>query len=256
MTQSLPHFKPVTQIYPCDREDKKIFFCPEESVFYSQCLDRMVLDSCEDSTTLVEFGSGEGSPVINSLLNHRFNGLINGYELNPQAYEIAQMRIAHHHLSHHYVVHNDSFFNREQPAAGTFLIANPPYLPAIDNDLYLPDLHGGIDGASITKQLLTLGYPSAMLMVSAYSDPIGTIEHAISKGYQVDDFMASPMSFGQYSSEPKVRQRITELHASHKAFYSQNIYMLAGILFKKSHPFKPDLSKELIQVMTSLQTYS
>jgi hypothetical protein len=60
------------------------------------------------------------------------------------------------------------------------------------------------------------------------------------------------MSFGYYSSEPKVRQRISELHEDHKAFYSPNIYILAGVLFKKQHKLKADLSAELIKIMTAL----
>jgi methylase of polypeptide subunit release factors len=252
MTQSLSRFKPVDRLRSSDRNTQTIFFCPEESMFYSQCLDRMVLDNCENATAIIEFGSGEGSPVINSLLKHRFDGLINGYELNPQACEIAQARIEYYDLSHKYVIHNASFFHQERPSDRTWLIANPPYLPAIDNDLYMPALYGGTDGSSITKELLAMEYPSAMLMISAYSDPIGTIEYAVAQGYQVDDFIASPMSFGYYSSEPKVRRRIAEMHQQHKAFYSQNIYVLAGVFFAKRHNRKSDLSMELIKVLTAL----
>lgn len=104
----------------------------------------------------------------------------------------------------------------------------------------------------MTKQLLTRGIPNAMLMISAYSDPIGTIEYAIDQGYVVEDFMTSPMHFGYYSSEPKVKQQIIELRNQHKAFYSRNIYILAGVLFKKSHSAKQDLSAELIKVMNTL----
>jgi methylase of polypeptide subunit release factors len=252
MNRSLSRFKPASRPRLPDRTAQAMFFCPEESMFYSQCLDCMVLDRCEDSTAIIEFGSGEGSPVINSLLKHRFNGFITGYELNAQACEVAQARIKHHQLSRRYVVHNSSFFNQALPSSETCLIANPPYLPAIDNDLYLPALHGGVDGASITKEILAIGCTSAMLMISAYSDPIGTIEYAIAQGYQVDRFVAAPMSFGYYSSEPKVKQRIAELKQQDKAFYSQNAYILAGVFFTKRHKLHNDLSMELIKVLTSL----
>lgn len=76
--------------------------------------------------------------------------------------------------------------------------------------------------------------------------------YPIANGYQVEDLIVAPMSFGYYSSEPKVRQRINELHKLHKAFYSQNIYFLAGILFKTQHNLKADSSAELIKVMTAL----
>jgi len=60
------------------------------------------------------------------------------------------------------------------------------------------------------------------------------------------------MSFGYYSSEPKVTKRIAELQKHYKAFYSPNIYILAGVLFKKCHNLKADLSTELIKIMTAL----
>lgn len=259
MNNFLLSSKKVVATYPLDYVTQKtdyipqeVFFCPEESLFYSQCLERMVLNVWEDTTSIVEFGAGEGSPVINSLLKSQFNGLINGYELNAKACEVAQSQIERYKLSHKYVVHNSCFFDRDWQSEETYLIANPPYLPAINNDLYMPALHGGQDGASITKQLLSLDCQSAMLMISAYSDPVGTIDHAIAQGYQVTDFITSPMSFGYYSSEPKVRQRIAELRQHQQAFYSSNIYILAGVLFKKQHSKKADLSTELIKIMTAL----
>jgi methylase of polypeptide subunit release factors len=252
VTSKLTSLKPVKN-YPLNFAHQEVFSCPEESKFYSQCIDRMVLTASKDFTSVIEFGAGDGSPVINSLLKNQFNGVINGYELNPQAYAIAKSWIEIYKLESSYKVHN-SCFNAATNGTNQsdFLIANPPYLPAIDNDLYIPALHGGTDGAAITKQLFLKNFPNAMLMVSSYSDPVGTVETAIAQGYQVEDFITSPMSFGYYSSEPKVKQRITELNQLGRAFYSDNIYILAGVLFKKSQKSKIDLSKELIKVMTAL----
>jgi methylase of polypeptide subunit release factors len=252
MNRLLLRSKPIVKTYTTNYVAQEVFFCPEESLFYSQCLERMVLNTCEDCNSIVEFGAGDGSPVINSLLKSQFCGLIQGYELNAKSCEVAQFRIDRYNLSDKYVVHNSCFFQRDWQSEGSYLISNPPYLPAITNDLYMPTLHGGTDGSSITKQLLGLDCPSAMLMISAYSDPVDTIEYAIAQGYQVQDFMTSPMNFGYYSSEPKVRQRIAEMHRHGKAFYSSNIYILAGVLFKKSHKLKADLSMELIKMMTAL----
>jgi methylase of polypeptide subunit release factors len=252
MNRTLLRSKPLSKTYRSEQVPHEMFFCPEESLFYSQCLERMVLNNCNDFTSIVEFGAGDGSPVINSLLKSQFSGLIQGYELNRKACEVAQYRIDRYNLSHKYIVHNSCFFKKDWQSEENYLISNPPYLPAIDNDMYLPALHGGIDGASITKQLLGMDCQNAMLMISAYSDPVGTIEYAIAQGYQVDDFIASPMMFGYYSSEPKVKQRIAELQDGGKAFYSQNIYMLAGVLFNKKQDLKADLSMELIKIMTSL----
>ena len=51
---------------------------------------------------------------------------------------------------------------------------------------------------------MTLGFDSAILLISSYANPVETLEHARQQGYQVTDFMVTPMPFGTYSSEPKV----------------------------------------------------
>ncbi len=51
---------------------------------------------------------------------------------------------------------------------------------------------------------MTFGFDSAILLISSYANPVGTLEHARKNGYQVTDFMLTPMPFGYYSSEPKV----------------------------------------------------
>ncbi|WP_242059828.1 methyltransferase [Oscillatoria sp. FACHB-1407] len=239
----------AADFYNCSEED--VFFCPEESQFYSHCLERLVFSHCKPSDQVVEFGCGDGSPVINALLRTPFNGTIYGYELNPSACEIANSRITRYKLDQKYTVYNHSFFDAHHSDAH-YLIANPPYLPAIDNDICMPLLHGGTDGATITNRLLTLGYPSAMLLVSSYSNPVGTIALALEQGYNVADFMVTPLTFGYYSSEPKVRDQIAKLRGDRKAFYSKNLYFLAGVLFQKQDIAKADWSAELLRTLTAL----
>jgi methylase of polypeptide subunit release factors len=230
---------------------KSIFFCPEESNFYSHCLETLVFNQCEDSDSIIEFGSGDGSPVINSLLRTRFNGLVHGFELNNSAYKAANSIIEEYNLSDRYIIHNQCFFDSSKPDA-EYLVSNPPYLPAPDNDIYLPALHGGTDGATLTKQLLSLGYENALMLISSFSDPEGTINHARDEGYSVADFVVVPLPFGYYSSQPKVKNTIEELRKNNMAFYSGNIYFLAGVLFKKQQEANQDLSQELVQVLTAL----
>jgi hypothetical protein len=91
-----------------------------------------------------------------------------------------------------------------------------------------------------------------MVLISSYSNPIGTIDYALEKGYAVANFMLKPLPFGYYSSEPKVRSRIRELRRNRQAFYSSNIYFLAGVLFQQHQICTMDLSNELIQVLTAL----
>ncbi len=249
LSQTLPVRENVAQIQSFPNE---VFFCPEESQFYSQCLEKMVLSRCRSSETVIEFGSGDGSPVIQSLLRAPFQGKIYGYELNSTACKLAQSRISQYQLSHQYVVRNQCFFEGYQRVNANYLIANPPYLPAPDSDICMPALHGGVDGAKITKRLFTVGCDHVLSLISAYSNPVETIEYALAQGYQAVDFMASPLKFGYYSSESKVRKAISYLKSDHKAFYSSKVYLLAGVLFEKQGDSTRNLSAELLQVMTAL----
>lgn len=229
---------------------EELFCCPEESNFYSHCLETWVLNQCSHSELLVEFGSGEGSPVISSLRNTRFDGVIHGFELNSSACRLANLNISEYKLSSKYIIHNACFFSSSRPRA-RYLISNPPYLPAPDNDICLPLLHGGPDGSALTKQLLSLNYDKALLMLSSFSDPRGTIEYARSRAYSVIDFVVTPLEFGYYSSEPKVKIRIDQLKKSGRAFYSDQFYLLAGVLFGKRDQASDDMSADLIKVMTT-----
>ena len=247
MKETLSRSEEASKFY----SQTEVFFCPEESQFYSHCLERLVLSNCVCSELVVEFGCGDGSPVINSLLRAPFDSSIHGYELNSAACKVAKSRTEKYQLGTKYVIHNESFFESLRPKAD-YLIANPPYLPAPDDKILMPLLHGGMDGAAITKQLLSLNYPNVLLMISSYANPVETLSYATAQGYHVADFMVSPLKFGYYSSEPKVENSILELRKNRKAFYSKNIYFLAGVLFKKQQESSVDLSTELVQVMTAL----
>lgn len=229
---------------------KDVFYCPEESDFYSQCIKELVLKQCKKSEIIVEFGSGDGTPVINSLLETEFKGKIYGFELNESAYEVAKSNVRKYQLDSKYIVQNQSFFSSLNKNA-EYLISNPPYLPAIDNQIYQPLLHGGVDGSDIARKLLSLNYENVLLMVSSYSNPQSLVECAKSNDYSTGNFIITPLNFGYYSSEPKVKSAISEMQKKGLAFYSENIYLLAGVLFTRNQ-VTVDLSSELIQIMTSL----
>ena len=199
----------------------------------------------------MEFGSGDGSPVINSLLRNNFDGVIQGFELNTSAWKVANSTIDEYNLTNKYIIHNSSLFNSSQPDA-EHLVANPPYLPAPDDDIYMPLLFGGVDGATITNDLLSLGYENVLVLISSFSNPTSTLNLAKENGYCVQNFMVLPLQFGYYSSDPKVKNHIEELRKNNMAFYSGDYYFLAGVLFNKCQDSVVDLSNQLAQVMTSL----
>ncbi|GAB1540035.1 hypothetical protein NUACC21_27040 [Scytonema sp. NUACC21] len=177
--------------------------------------------------------------------------MIHGFELNTSAWKVANSTIDEYNLGNKYIIYNSCLFDASQPKAD-YLVANPPYLPAPDNDIYMPLLFGGEDGATVTNNLLSLGYQNVLLLVSSYSNPKSTIAYAKANGYNVTNFFVLPLQFGYYSSEPKVKQHIEKLRKHGMAFYSGNHYYLAGVLFQKSQYCEVDLSNQLAQVMTSL----
>ena len=75
---------------------------------------------------------------------------------------------------------------------------------------------------------------------------------SLEQGYYISKFLVSPLEFGYYSSEQKVRNTIAQMREKNMAFYLQNIYLLAGVLFQKQRQAPYDLSNELFQSMTSV----
>jgi hypothetical protein len=122
-------------------------------------------------------------------------------------------------------------------------------------------------------------YCDLIIPFAAYSNPVLTLQHARDEGYAVVDFLVTPLPFGTYSSEPKVRQWIDRMRKRGEAFFSPRMYFLAGVLFEKQHITdrapaaangsnglhanngsgaataarkKDDLFEELLQVLTAL----
>lgn len=228
----------------------EVFSCPEESTFYAQCVRSLVFAREEPPRTVVEFGAGDGGPVIEAVRASRFQGSIRGFELSAGACHVANHNIKLSGLRRHYAVEHSSFFAQRAPDANC-LIANPPYLPAPDDDIRMPLLYAGADGALVTNALLSMAYDRVLLMISSYSNPAGSLRHAAVHGYAVSGFMLAPLTFGIYSSEPKVRRHIEMLKETNRAFYSEDMYLLAGVLFDRRAT--ADLSAPLINIMTALR---
>ncbi|HEU0117839.1 MAG TPA: SAM-dependent methyltransferase [Alphaproteobacteria bacterium] len=236
---------------------RKKFICPEESSRYSGSLEQLVFNKLRDipiNATVIEFGSGTGSPVISAILNSGFWGTVHGYEISPEAAETANALIWENQLSRQYIIHNESFFEAKAIPQADYLIANPPYIPCDDrNSLLLSGLCGGPEGNDVSKKLLSAGYKNVFLEVSSYSNPVAVVEHARSLGYKIIDFQTTQMPFGMYSRQPHVWQRIQELKSAGKAFFSANCYMVGSALFTRDLTREADLSAEFIAGLTALR---
>ncbi len=198
--------------------------------------------------TVIEFGAGDGVPVIESMRVSGFKGTVRGFELSVAACHVANRNIKLSGLHGRYVIENRSFFDSRQTA--DCLIANPPYLPAPDENIRMPPLYAGDDGCLMTNALLAMNYDRALLMISSYSNPLRCLQHAADIGYAVSGFMLAPLTFGIYSSEPKVRKQIGMLRETNRAFYSEDMYLLAGVLFDKHQ--STNLSTPLRKLLTAL----
>jgi hypothetical protein len=234
------------------------FFCPEESQSYSQSLAEIVLGKLADATmptTIIEFGSGTGDAIVAALTNGDFNGIIHGYEINPNAARKASDLIQQFQLSSRYTVHPESLFdNLPDKQARDYLIANPPYIPCKDRDqLILPDLCGGIDGNDISKRLLALDFKNVFLEICSYADPVAIVQHAEQQGYKISDFRISLMPIGVYSQQDIVQKRLAEMREAGQAFYTPQNYLVGSALFTKISPTdQPNLSQTFLQNLTSI----
>jgi len=237
-------------------DTRKKFFCPEESRRYSGALEQLVFNKLQDNhkiSKIVEFGSGTGEPVISALMNSNYLGTVQGYEINGNAVETASSLIEEFGLSRQYTVQHKSFFAVDDVADAEYLIANPPYLPALDcSALTLPDLCGGEDGIKISKALLSMGCPNVLLLVSSYSNPKELLRHASNLRYKITDFQITKMSFGVYSRQDVVQRRIHDMKAEGMAFFTNNCYLVGGAFFTKEDSGDTDLSAEFESCLTAL----
>jgi hypothetical protein len=236
-----------------------IFRDREESEFYAQCVrDFLFRHSYEllENKDIVELGVGTGETIAELLKYHDFTGKIRGYEIDRASYEYARQLIDAHSVSDRYLVLNDDFFEGVKGSIlGGCAISNPPFIPARDQSIRMPELWGGPDGSSVTKQIIECGFEHLILLVSSFSNPLDIINRASSCGYRVLDFAVRTMRFGAYSSEPNVREQIVELGRQSKAFISADRYCVAGVAWVKNDNVV-DLSTALAQSLTSLSIYT
>ena len=62
------------------------------------------MQNSSSNQTVVEFGSGDGTPVITCLMQSHFSGVIHGFELNPKAAALAESRAEETGVSRQYKV--------------------------------------------------------------------------------------------------------------------------------------------------------
>ena len=201
---------------------------------------------------VVELGTGDATAiaqVVSALPDLR----VRSFDISEQAVQTARANIAARGVADRYTVELGDFFDQADAAGGSPVstaISNPPYIPAPDRDLLMPELWGGVHGNDLVLQLLKVGYENVITAVASYSDPETTVRTAEDLGYRVVNFLAVGLDFGPYSSEPKVRRHIRQLCADGRGWADDDGYMVAVALCTRN----PDIpGNRADQLLRSLQ---
>jgi hypothetical protein len=204
------------------------------------------------SKAVIEFGAGDGAPIIKALRQSSYSGKIVGYEINATAAQRAKTHINGAAEDRYRVVNRCFFTACRVVGKDTCLVANPPYVPAPEaENLLLPQLWGGPDGGQVLCQLLDQDVPSFLLLVPGISNPKRVIAHARSKGYHVHKFLTTALPFGLYTSQAEVREWLVTMRGNKLAYFFAGHYLLAGVLFRREKPQIEGLDNSLLGLLSS-----
>jgi predicted RNA methylase len=204
-----------------------------------------------DADGVVELGTGDAtaiSEVVRALAGLR----VRSFDVSAPTVETARANIAARGVSERYTVELGDFFDQADSAGGppvTTVISNPPYIPAPDRDLLMPELWGGVHGNDLVLRLLKAGYHNVVTAVASYADPETTVRTAEDLGYRVANFLAMGLDFGPYSNEPKVRRHIQQLCAEGRGWASDDGYMVAVALFTRNPDVPGDRAAQLLRAL-------
>jgi len=231
------------------------FSSADESAHYgfSVC---MLLDQYRDQLGwerdgVVELGSGDAtaiSDVVASLPGLR----VRGFDISAPSVEKARENIRARGVDDRYTVELGDFFDQADSSGGpqmSTVISNPPYIPAPDRDIHMPELWGGVHGNDLVLQLLKTGYDNVIAAVASYSDPVTTVRTAEDAGYRVVNFLAMGLDYGTYSSEPKVRDHIRRLCDQGRGWAGDDEYMVAVALFTRTPDVPGDRADQLLRAL-------
>src|SRR5215218_7319124 len=185
---------------------------------------------------VVELGTGDATAIANVVA--ALPGLrVRSYDISAPSVEQARANIAARGVADRYLVELGDFFDQADSAGSppvSTVISNPPYIPAPDRNIRMPELWGGVHGNDLVLQLLKAGYENVIAAVASYSDPETTVRTAEDHGYRVANFLAVALDFGPYSNEPQVRRHIQRLCAEGRGWADDAGYMVAVALFTRN----------------------
>jgi methylase of polypeptide subunit release factors len=200
---------------------------------------------------VAELGSGDATAIAEVV--RRLPQLrVHGYDISAASVERARQNIAAREVADRYTVELGDFFDSADasgPPRPRTAIANPPYIPAPDRDILMPELWGGPRGNDLVLQLLKAGYEHVITAVPSYSDPAGTLATAADLGYRVVNFLAMGLDYGPYSNEPKVREHIRRICVEGRGWSGEDEYMVAVALFTQDPAIPGDRASQLLRAL-------
>ena len=200
---------------------------------------------------VVELGTGDAT-AISEVLRALPDLRVQGFDISASSVEAARANIAALGVADRYTVEFGDFFDQADSAGGqqaSTVISNPPYIPALDRDILMPELWGGLRGNDLVLQLLKAGYQHVICAVASYSDPEETVRIAEGLGYRVVNFVATALDYGPYSSEPKVREHIRTLCAEGHGWAGEDGYLVAVALFTRDAGLPGDRADQLLSAL-------
>lgn len=234
------------------------FSSSEESAHYGFSV-RLLLDHYREQLRwqddgVVELGTGDATAIADVV--RTLPGLrVHGYDISSASVDRARANIAERGVADRYTVELGDFFDAADAAGATggpsvaTVISNPPYIPAPDGDIRMPELWGGPHGNDLVLRLLKAGYDNVIVAVPSYSDPVTTLATAGDLGYRVANFLAMGLDFGPYSSEPKVLRQIRRLCADGCGWAGEDGYMVAVVLFTRNPDVPGDRYGRLVRAL-------
>ena len=216
------------------------FDCAEESAHYAFSV-QLLLGQYDElvpwrSEEVAELGSGDARAIAEVV--RRQPGLrVHGTDISAASVERARATIAEVGVADRYTVEFGDFFEWADSPRGravSTVIANPPYIPAPDAEILMPELWGGEHGNDLVLRLLKAGFDHLLVALPSYSDPAETLTTAADLGYRVANFLAMGLEFGQYSREPKVHRHIRQLVADGHGWAGEDEYVVAVALLTRS----------------------
>ena len=198
-----------------------------------------------------ELGTGDATAIADVVANLP-QLRVSSHDISESSVREARANIAARGVADRYTVEFGDFFDQADSTGGrsaSTVIANPPYIPAPDRDILMPELGGGVYGHDLVLQLFKAGYENVITAVASYSDPVTTVRTAADLGYRVVNFLAMALDYGRYSSEPKVRAHIERLCDEGRAWAGDDGYMVAVALFTRNPAIPGDRADQLLRCL-------